>query len=107
MCSSTQDNDQTRPGFTAVGVHDTALPVTATVIARPTPTALGNTATMVLLQPETQGIRYTLDGSTPVAALHGFFVAAGTGVVIPLPPTSTLTIIEEAVAALVQVQWGR
>jgi len=62
-------------------------------------------ANAVLIQAETQNIRYTLDGSTPTATL-GFIIEAGKKELIDVPTSGmTIKIIEEAASAKASWQW--
>lgn len=63
----------------------------------------GNEATCIIIQAETENIRYRLDGTAPTATT-GFQLAAGDRLVIPIV-TSGLYVIREAAGAVIQIQW--
>lgn len=65
-------------------------------------------ATKIMLQTITQSVRYTLDGTTPTAAI-GFQLKAGDPpLVLPYYEGSTiLKVIQEAATAELKEQWGK
>lgn len=70
------------------------------ILARPTG------ATKVLMQAQTQNVRFVLDGSTPTAS-KGFQLKAGDPpMVVPVPKTATIKLIEETTTAVIDFQWG-
>ena len=62
-------------------------------------------ATHLRMQALTQNIRYTIDNSQ-ASATHGFQLASGTLVLVPVP-NNGISIFEEAAGAIVQYQWVR
>ena len=87
--------------FDPIGAHVTDA-VISTAAALTPPTG----ATKILIQALSQNVRFTLDGSTPTAAI-GFQLAAGDPpIVIPLGTGMTIKVIEEAATASLQYQWG-
>lgn len=64
-------------------------------------------ATKILIQAITQNLRYTLDGTTPEAAV-GFQLKAGDPpLLIPLGIGTSLKVIEEAATCVPNYQWGQ
>jgi hypothetical protein len=91
--------------FAPLGAHtqynslNTAKALT-TALAKPTG------ATKVLMQAQTQNIRFTLDGSTPTAS-KGFQLKAGDPpMVVPLSASFTIQLIEETATAVLDFQYG-
>lgn len=66
---------------------------------------LDSRANGILLQCFIQNIRYTLDGTTPTASLGFQLLAGAEPRLIELSDTTTLTIIEELITAVVQYQF--
>lgn len=64
-------------------------------------------ATMLLIQASGADVRYTLDGTTPTAAV-GFtlFATAEQPTLILLEDGVTVTVIEESASAILDYQWG-
>ena len=63
-------------------------------------------ATMLLIQASDADVRFTLDGTTPTAAV-GFTLVAGLGpTLILLEDGMTVTVIEEGTGAILDYQWG-
>lgn len=87
--------------FAPIGSHTTdAALSSAKVLAPPAGSNL------VLIQCTGANVRYTLDGTTPTAGT-GFVLTADTDpLLIPIGPTTTLTIIEESASATAQFQFG-
>lgn len=72
-------------------------------LAKPVLTDSNTEATHLQLQALTQNIRYTIDNSQ-ASATHGFQLAAGAIVTVPVP-NSGVSIFEETTGAVVQYQW--
>ena len=110
MAFTTKDNQQTRPGFTIVGGQicvPFAFLGVAFVVSRPTPTELGDTATMIAIQPIGGDVLYTLDGTSPIALTTGFKVVDGAGAIVPMSQSSTFTVIADSGTPRLDTQWGR
>jgi hypothetical protein len=92
-------------GLKPRGAHQDSLDISSAVALDPADDSADG-ATKVLVQALAQNVRYTLDGSTPTAAV-GFQLKAGDPpVIILLEDGVTVTIIEEAATADMQYQWG-
>ncbi|HSG63296.1 MAG TPA: hypothetical protein VLA24_17865 [Pseudomonadales bacterium] len=88
------------PMLIGANAHTTDATIsTATVLTTP---AGMNT---LMIQPFTNNIRYTLDGTTPTASL-GFQLAAGVILTLDVSADMVITVIEEAASASIQYQWG-
>ena len=63
-------------------------------------------AVLVCLQAQTSNVRFTLDGTNPVASTTGFVVAAGADpLFMPINAGMTLKLIQDAASARVQFQF--
>lgn len=90
--------------FKPLGAHSDGLAIATAQELAPGTVAPG--ATKLVIQVLTQNARYTLDGTTPQAAL-GFQLKAGDPpVMISYVAGVTVTVIEEAATADLQYQWG-
>lgn len=86
--------------YNAIGAHtEDASVSTATPLAPPTG------ANILIIQPITQNIRYTLDGTTPTASV-GFRILANTVTFISVGSGMTVNVIEETASASIQYQWA-
>lgn len=63
-------------------------------------------ATMILIQSSVADCRYTLDGTTPTAALGFTLVAGADPTLIVLDDGVTFTVIEEGSSAILDYQFG-
>lgn len=63
-----------------------------------------NAAVGMLLQAETQNIRFTLDGTTPTASVGMILVAGGAPIAIYAPP-ATLKFIEVSASAKLNYEY--
>lgn len=87
--------------FVKLGAHNAGLDISSAVEL-----ALEDGARYLLIQAITQNARYTLDGTTPEAAV-GFQLKAGDPpVLIPILGCS-IEIIEEAATCELQYQFGK
>jgi hypothetical protein len=84
----------------AVGAHGQDATVSgATSIAVP------DGASHMLIQAQTQNVRFTLDGTAPTTT-KGFLVPAGTDpLLVPVPAGGTVKVIETAASATVDYQF--
>lgn len=88
-------------GFVPVGSHVDGTDISSAVVLTPE-----TGARKVVLQALTKDIRYTLDGTVP-SATKGFQLTAGDpAVVLDLTTGVTITVIEIAATADIQIQWG-
>jgi len=82
-----------------VGAHTTNATLSAAVtLTKP------DGGDYVQLQPFTQNVRYTIDGTTPTATT-GFQMGANNIYEIEVGEGATLKVIEEAASASIQYQW--
>jgi hypothetical protein len=85
-------------GFTPNGSHTRTTDLSSAVtLTRP------DGAINLMIQPLTQNVRITLDGTTPTASV-GFQLTAGEIYVFPVPSAS-VKVIEESASAESQHQW--
>ena len=61
-------------------------------------------ASHLLIQPLSQNVRLTLDGTVPTAAL-GFQIAAGSEKLLPIESNGQVKVIEEAAGASIEYQF--
>ena len=88
-------------GFRPVGAH-----VNDASIASADELTVPDGATKLLIQASGADVRYTLDGTTPTAAI-GFTLVAGLGpVIILLEDGVVVTLIEETTDAILDYQFG-
>lgn len=89
---------------TVVGTHTTNSSLAAAVTLTP-PSDIINA---ILIQTNTQPVRYTIDGTTPTATT-GFLMAVGAlpQLIIISEDTQFLRVIETVASASIQYQWGR
>lgn len=63
--------------------------------------------THMIVQAHTQGVWYTIDGTTPTAAAPAFNIAAGDSDIIPIPDgLDAVRIIEGAASASISYLWA-
>ncbi len=88
-------------GFRPIGSHvNDASIATADELTAPAG------ATKLLIQASGADVRYTLDETTPTAAI-GFTLVAGLGpVIILMEDGVTVIVIEETTDAILDYQWG-
>ena len=92
-----------RHNFAPMGDHKTDATISAA-----SPLDPPNYATKVLLQATDQNIRYTLDGSDPVANTHGFLLLTTEApTIIEIERGVIITVIEDTATAILQFQWGK
>jgi hypothetical protein len=88
-------------GFKPIGAH-----VNDTDISSADALSPASGATKLMIQASDADVRFTLDGTTPTAAV-GFTLVAGLGpVIILLEAGVTVTVIEEGTGAILDYQWG-
>ena len=93
------------PQYEPVGAHASAA-LGAAVLNVSAPTG-GVEVDGLLVQCETQNVRYTFDKSTPVASASGFVLTAGNDPVL-IPVTSgVIKFLREASGAILHYQWVR
>lgn len=87
-----------RRRFSASGSHTQVSDLSSAVtLTKPTG------AVNLMLQPLTQNVRFTLDGTTPTSS-KGFQLTAGELYVFPVPGAS-VKVIEETASASLEYQW--
>lgn len=90
-------------GLIRQGTQAAYLTLTAAVALTPP----NDQTTHLILQPHTQGIWYTIDGTTPTAAAPAWFLAANDSDIIPLPDgLDAVRVIEAAASASISYQWA-
>ncbi len=62
-------------------------------------------AGLIILQCETQNVKFTLDGTTPTATV-GFLLTAGDPPILVPVAGAAVKVIEVAASASVNYQWG-
>jgi len=83
-----------------VGTHGTNSSLgTAVALTRP------GGAYLLLIQAQSQNLRYTLDGTTPTASV-GFQLFAGDTATILVGAGMAITVIQETAGATITYQWG-
>jgi hypothetical protein len=87
--------------FIPVGAHAQRNDLSA--VKTITPVA-GLNADVVMLQCQTQNVRFTLDGTDPTTS-KGFLLKAGDPPILVRP--ATLKAIEVTTTAVMDTQWGR
>lgn len=86
-------------GFIPVGAHtSTALTGAVTTLS------VDSRATGVLIQAETQNVRYTLDGTNPTSSLGFVLTADADPVIIPKNSDITIKVLRSASGAVIQYQ---
>lgn len=86
-------------GFVPVGAH-TSTTLTGSV----TTLSVDSRATGVLIQAETQNVRYTLDGTNPTTS-NGFVLTAGADpIIIPKNSDITIKVLRQTSGAVIQYQ---
>jgi len=91
--------------FTAyIGSH-THVASLSSVLPIPRPKSL-NVVLYLWLQPISQNVRITTDGSDPTAT-HGFQLAAGDDREIPVAAGNIVKVIEETASATLEYIWVR
>lgn len=87
-------------GFVLSGDHTQVADLSSAV----TPTRPDG-AIFLMIQPLTQNVRITFDGTTPTAS-KGFQLPTGNPpLVIPVPPGNTPKVIEETASASLEYLW--
>jgi hypothetical protein len=87
--------------FELIGSHISDPDVSSAIVLVPP-----QNAGTLMIQTNAQNLRYTLDGTVPTTTT-GFVLTAGAEPKeIPLRPTVTVTIIEAAATANVEIQYG-
>lgn len=90
--------------FIPLGAHDDGRVISSAVDL----TVLAPSgANLLLISTRTQNVRFTLDGSAPTATKGHTLFASDPPLLVPLMPGMTLTVIEEAATADLQLQFGR
>jgi hypothetical protein len=84
-----------------IGAHTIDTTISASTTLTPT-----TGADVITIQPLTQNVRITFDGTTPTATT-GFQMVASTIYVLDIAPNTVLKIIEETATASVQYQFGQ
>lgn len=85
--------------YAPVGAHSHGATITvATTLTKPAG------ASKIIMQALTQNVRFTLDGTTPTAAIGFQLLAGGAPFIIEVPGAS-LKVIQEAATASLQYQW--
>lgn len=85
--------------YAPVGTHSNPTFATATALEKPAG------ATQLLIQVSGQNVRFTLDGSDP-SATKGFLITAGSDpLIISVPGSTVIKLIQVAATATVQLQW--
>ena len=88
-------------GMRVLGAHVNDADISAAAVLTP-----ASGATMLLIQASGADVRFTLDGTTPTAAV-GFTLVAGLGpTIILIEDGMTITMIEETTDAILDYQWG-
>lgn len=87
--------------FNPVGAHATDATISAATDITPPPGA-----NKVLIQAFGADVRYTLDGTTPTAAVGFQLKAADPPILIPFGPGTVVKVIEETASATVDFQFG-
>jgi len=88
--------------FEPVGNH-----ISTTCATAHSPVFPAEGATKILVQAITQNIRYTLDGTTPTAAIGFQIVAGDPPVIIRVGPNCYPQFFQEAAGAVLQYQLGK
>lgn len=92
-----------RSSLGRTGTHGNSASLSS-VVTIPIP----SDAALVCMQAETQNVRYTLDGTNPVASTTGFVLAAnGDPLYVPVNSSMTLKVIQAAATARLQYQFFR
>ncbi len=87
-------------GLTPVGSHTRNASLSSAVtLTKPA------TATRLLIQCETQNVKFTLDGTAPTATTGFLLVASDPAILIPVGGTA-VKVIEVAASASINYQWG-
>jgi hypothetical protein len=92
--------------FTPVCNHISNLVVSAAQEITPGLLGCPQQAPKVLLQTTGQNIRYTLDGTTPTAAIGFQLKSTDPPLLVNIVGHVVLTVIEETANALVELQFG-
>ena len=87
--------------FVPLGAHEDGTDYSSAVVA-----TLPAGASKMMIQTVSQNIRVTLDGTTPDATTGFQITASRDPIIFPLSKNTTVTIIEEAATADVQIQFG-
>jgi len=87
--------------FRPIGSHSSGATITSAVTLTP---ATG--ATKLLMQANTQNVRFTLDGSVPTTSA-GFVLKAGDApTIINIEKGMTIKVIEATATSDLEYQWG-
>ena len=92
--------------FNPLCPHQQRVDMSSVRTLTPAPTG---TATKLMMQAHTQNVRYTLDGTDPMAtgtAVGFILVADDPPVVIDLSANTVVKVLEAAATAELQYQWG-
>lgn len=81
--------------------------ISDTTISASTTLDVPSGANRLLIQALTNNVRYTLDGTTPTAAIGFRLTADEDPLLIVWTPGMTVKVIEETASASIQAQWAR